>query len=148
MAKKQRRPKAYDTAMIRDFLHHLLWELKLAHFVDTHAPGATNEELREKVRSVQSKYPDSPALVPVTMFRNDGVSKAEALKARRALREAQAEKHQMYIDALEDLEPAIGEAIRCANSGAKFGDQESLPAVQFNAREILSMLETEGRAGL
>lgn len=148
MAKKQRRPKAYDTAMIRDFLHHLLWELKLAHFVDTHAPGATNEELREKVGSFQGKYPDSPALVPVTMFRNDGVSKAEALKARRALREAQAEKHQMYIEALEDLEPAIGEAIRCANSGARLGDANSHPAVQYTAREILSVLAAEGKVGL
>ena len=44
--KRPGRTHRYDPAMIRDFLDHLLWELRAAHFEHAH-PGKFNPELAD-----------------------------------------------------------------------------------------------------
>jgi hypothetical protein len=48
MSRRKNKPsesRYYDVGMIRDFLDHLLWELRINHFELTSRPGTINEEL-------------------------------------------------------------------------------------------------------
>ena len=45
-------PEGYDLEMIRDFLHQLLWEVRVSHFDNTNAKP-NNPELTEQRRAIR-----------------------------------------------------------------------------------------------
>ena len=46
---KQKASGRYDVKMIRDFLDHLIWEVRIGHFENTTAPGTINPELMDQI---------------------------------------------------------------------------------------------------
>jgi hypothetical protein len=47
--------KTYDLEMIKDFMEHLGWELRIKHFESTHERGAQHPKLTEQLRKCMLK---------------------------------------------------------------------------------------------
>ena len=46
---KHRPGRGYDVEMIRDFLDHLMWELRIVHFENTNPSGTDHNELMSQL---------------------------------------------------------------------------------------------------
>jgi polyphosphate kinase len=116
----KRRPirRRYNVQMIRDFLDHLMWEVRINH-VESTSVAATggckvNMELADQLAKYLRKYRTNlRAGVSVRRDTPDQTDEQvqQALKIGSARR---AEEHQKYIDALETLKPLFKEALWCA----------------------------------
>jgi hypothetical protein len=104
--------------MIRDFLDHLLWELRTVHYevTGTQAPKI-HPELGDQLRKYMQKY-NCAGLLAANRFGQAGEDVSPELKAAAvsAYRKQRAELTQKLIDALESLQPLFAEAFQCATS--------------------------------
>jgi hypothetical protein len=109
--KTKKRPseaRSYDVEMIRDFIEHLLWEVRIGHFEATSADGAINPELLEQIQRYQKKR-QTIALLAANEIPASGRDEVGALKRRMA------EVRQRQVDHLEALHTLFEEALFCAS---------------------------------
>ena len=129
-----RRPRRYDVEMVRDFLEHLMWEVRIKHFenspsaplvYDSSGKGV-NPELLDQLVKYGRKYPGSPALLPVTEFDRTGWDeedmKCQMGRFKAFLYAVRGEQ----MEALECLGSLFEEALECAAMGWK--DKDHVPA--------------------
>jgi hypothetical protein len=128
-----RNGRRYDAEMIRDFLDHLLWEVRILHYESTATPGAINPELLDTIASLQSKYPGTACLLAATYLTNDReLSGEQVARAEEYWRKARAQASQGWVDALEHLQGLFREALECVS---KFAGQ--VPARHVDAFDVL-----------
>ena len=99
--------------MIRDFLDHLMWQLRIAHFEVTSKPGTLNADLVKQLKPFLVRHPC--ALVAQNEVDPTGVTPAEAEEACTKLRAGLAELFEERIAYLEALGPVFEEALMCAS---------------------------------
>jgi hypothetical protein len=104
----RRRKGGYDVAMIRDFLDHLAWELRIGHFENTTAPGTINPELAEQLAKYIRKYHCGLLIGDVTSESRDSEGFAK-------LRATRAQEREQQLNALESLTSLFDEALLCAS---------------------------------
>ena len=145
-SKNGRASSSYDLEMIRDFLDHLMWELRVVHFENTNAPGTDHGELMSQLQKYQRKYPGSTALMAMTVMKTDGYSQDDIGRARRKLRWMRAQQAEDAIELLEALEPVFEEALTCAAMSA--GESpDQLPCRQVDPDALLADKGGEGDEG-
>jgi hypothetical protein len=101
--------------MIRDFLDHLLWEVRIVNFESTAAPGTINPELGEQLKKYMAKY--HCGLLAAMDVGWDGIPEAERQQAARDFRAARQEASASQIAHLEALQGLFREALQCASRG-------------------------------
>lgn len=111
MAKKTKLVKpgrAYDTEMIRDFLEHLLWELRIKAY-ESSPTGIDKTNPEDMLRKYAQKYPGSPAISSATMVdTNDDWAE---------LHKTLAAAYREWTDKLEALMPLLLDAVEWARVG-------------------------------
>jgi hypothetical protein len=119
MAKK-RKPKkpsevrTYDVEMIRDFLSHLLWELRTSHYEMIGSGSRLHPELQEQLQRYMNKR-QTVGLLFALKTKGDLAteSKEQIRKVRERLRTEQ-------LRCLEGLMPLFEEALKCADHPKEF----------------------------
>ncbi len=98
----------YNVTMIRDFLDHLAWELRIGHFENTTAPGTINPELADQLAKYMRKYHCGLLIGDVTSESRDSEGFAK-------LRATRAQEREQQLKALESLTSLFDEALLCAS---------------------------------
>jgi hypothetical protein len=107
--------RCYDVEMIRDFVDHLLWELRISHFETTGTGGGLNPELVDQLERYMRKRQTVGLLMGHQADRNIPREKVQQFReALNALRQRQ-------IDRLEALRPLLNEALFCASRPTRLG---------------------------
>jgi hypothetical protein len=110
MKRNRRKPseaRRYDVEMIKDFVEHLLWELRTDQFESS--GGAINPELVDMLGKYMTKRQTNQLLMShVTKLEPDHEAVRNWNDARRKLRDRQ-------IHALEALQPVFAEALALAS---------------------------------
>ncbi|MFC1766483.1 hypothetical protein ACFL6U_30935 [Planctomycetota bacterium] len=106
--------KTYDIEMIKDFLVHLGWELRVKHFECTHEKGAHNPELIEQLKKCMLKR-NTVGLLYANRIDKGGLAEHKAQEAIENIQTASAMEAQEALDALDILEPIFEEALECAS---------------------------------
>ena len=109
------RPKGYDTEQIRDFLHHLLLEVRLHRHELEHGPGSVTREMAEAVGYYAEEY--SPALLPTIAIDPDSGTGAECREAVEVMRARELERLTAAEAHLEALLPLVEEALEVVRTG-------------------------------
>jgi hypothetical protein len=101
----------YDVEMIRDFIDHLKWSLRVDHFELTNGPDALNPELVDQVEHCMVKH-GIPRLLPIFGVEPDrpGLTSGKIKEAMRRVAAYLAEKRQEQLRNLEALEEVLNEA--------------------------------------
>ncbi len=100
--------KKYDAEMIKDFLAHLVWEVRISHAEHSHlkatldGPPPINQELVEALREYTDKY-DTFGLLPVLYLEDDVHDRAMLETAVSMFHEAQRQRTEDWLKALEAL---------------------------------------------
>jgi hypothetical protein len=105
--------KTYDLEMIKDFMEHLGWELRIKHFESTHERGAHHPELTEQLKKCMLKR-NTVGLLYANRIDKGGLEEDKAQEVIETIREASA------MDALDVLEPILEEALECASHPGDF----------------------------
>lgn len=132
--KKQTKPQRYDVRMIRDFLDHLTWELRICLFElgqQTTKPSKDkplNPELLEQLRKYRER---GCTLLPATDIDTSGTTESEARAVVVAISEIEAKRRQEQLDHLEALAGLFQEALHCAAGPAGQIPIRQLRAVDF-----------------
>ena len=106
----------YDRQMIRDFLNHLLWELRAVEFdyeQQRRGVALRHPELDEVLDRFFQKY--GVGLLPLTMVDNRGATPEQVGAARRQLRVTVQAQRRVELLLLEALWPLFEEALECAD---------------------------------
>ncbi|MHC4539734.1 MAG: hypothetical protein ACYS74_08140 [Planctomycetota bacterium] len=111
----KRAKRHYDVEMIRDFLDHLLWELRINHLENTNPGCEVNPELCNQLAKYIKKY-NTAGLMAAMSIDTDGVPEDVAEQALRTFHIARAQSSQEAIDALESLEQTFEVAFKCASN--------------------------------
>ena len=111
--------KTYDLEMIKDFMEHLGWELRIKHFENTHERGAQHPELTEQLKKCMLKR-NTVGLLYANRVDKAGLAEDKAQEAIGTIREASAMEAQEALDALDILEPILEEALDCASRPGDF----------------------------
>ena len=106
--------KTYDLEMIKDFMEHLGWELRIKHFESTHERGAQHPELTEQLKKCMLKR-NTVGLLYANRIDKGGLEDDKAQEVIETIREASAMEAQEALDALDILEPILEEALECAS---------------------------------
>ena len=122
--------KRYDVEMIRDFLDHLLWEVRINHFENTADVGAINPELVEQLGKYIRKY--NGVLLPATVINREGATEDQAKATELTYRQIMRDKRQEQMEHLESLQELFADALKCASLPASQGIYE----IRLNAAEI------------
>lgn len=105
----------YDVEMIRDFLKHLLVEVRVAHSESTpHATHLDIEQVNERKR-LADKH--GASLVPRNRFEGSGVGEDTYEAACDSLRARLEVQYTRWIRSLEDLSGLFDDALSCAARG-------------------------------
>ena len=117
---------AYDVDMIKDFIEHLKWSLRVDHFELKGGPTAVNQELVEQVARYMRKR-DIPRLLSLFSLTKDKPELADKVmrEAMRRFGAYMAEKRTDQLKHLETLEELLKEAYAHA-AGQKI--EVSVPA--------------------
>ena len=112
----QKTEKAYDLDMIRDFLDHLLWELRNRHYEHAHPRAAFNQELAEPLARYCKKYGTRGLLGLTAVDANFGeLPKDERHRLESKLHRVFARNTRVAIEMLEGLRATVfEEAFACA----------------------------------
>lgn len=116
--------RKYDLAMIRDFLDHLKWELRISVFEATHPIGATNPELVEQLAKYMERY-DVIGLLPFASAENLSTESVEPI------RHYVAKESQKYLDHLDALDACLKMAFQCAQC-----DEDGYPVQIFKQGDL------------
>ena len=106
--------KIYDPEMIRDFIDHLRWELRIKRFENTHKMGTQHPELTEQLEKYIRKR-NTKGLLYTTRIDKTGLAEETAQEVINVIREGAARQAQKALDALCVLEPIFQEAMNCAS---------------------------------
>src|SRR6516165_9769432 len=104
----------YDRRMIRDFLSHLLWELRAAEFdyqQQRCEAAGSHPELDEVLDRFFQKY--GVGLLPLAMVDDRDATPAQVWAARREVRSTIRAKRRLQLRLLEALWPVLEEALEC-----------------------------------
>jgi len=142
--KKPRAGRNYDVEMIRDFLDHLMWELRIIHFENTNPSGADHGELMSQIQKYQQEYRGSKALMAIMTMATEGYSLADVERARRNFRRVRAVQMEEAIQHLEELAPIFEEALACAAMSSS-DSPDQLPAKRVDAGLLLGDLDDEDK---
>jgi hypothetical protein len=119
--------------MIRDFLSHLLWEVRILHFESVSRPGTINKELGEQLKPFMEKY--RSVLLAATDIHNDaGLPEDLVDRAWEYWRGARAEVADEWVKNLESLQSLFEEAFACAEK--KWG-RHGMPIRVIQAEDLL-----------
>ena len=145
-------PAGYDVEMIRDFLDHLLLELRTQHFEHTSllrmlessdnaghvdVKPVTEPALAQKFIKFLKKYP--AFLITVIAINNENVTAEEAIEAKKLLLKQYVVKRDEQIGHLEALTELFDEALQCAKMpiGPTNDGQIFQPGIEYSARSVL-----------
>ena len=107
--------RRYDVEMIRDFLDHLLLEVRVAHSESTpHATQLNIEQINER-KAYADRYDVN--LLPRTRFDGTGVGKDLYESACETLREQFEQKYTRWLRSFEELAELFDDALACAARG-------------------------------
>jgi hypothetical protein len=98
--------------MIRDFLQHLIWEIRVSHFEQTAKPDTINPELAEQLALYQEKY--GSVMLPVQGIDGEGETPERVGQAAANLREATKRVREEQLQHLDALRSLFAEALKCA----------------------------------
>lgn len=105
----------YNVEMIRDFLAHLLVEVRVAHSESTpHATHLNIEQVTER-KAFSDKY--GASLLPRNRFEGSGVGEEVYEAACESLRARLEVQYTRWIRSLEDLSGLLDDALSCAARG-------------------------------
>jgi len=112
---------AYDVEMLRDFIEHLEWSLRVDHFELTAGPHALNPELIEQVERCGRKR-GVPRLLSLFSLQRDRpeLTDDQMKDAARKLAECMAERREEQLRHLESLKEVLQEA--CAHAAGRVID--------------------------
>jgi hypothetical protein len=112
---------AYDVEMLRDFVEHLKWSLRVDHFELTGGPDALNPELMEQVQRCGRKR-GVPRLLSLFSLKRDRpeLTEQQMKEAMRQLAKHMAKKRVEQLRHLEALQEVIEEA--CAHAEGRVID--------------------------
>ena len=151
--REQGSTKGYDVEMIRDFLAHLLLEVRVQNFeqqkwlrtlaatddldATTKAMEQPSENLVRQFTEFQKKY--QSALIPTTVFDRENASPAESKDVAVAVVTAIRRKRDEQIGHLEALTDLFEEALRCARQPFGVDDKGNPIEAQrvYKVRELL-----------
>jgi hypothetical protein len=102
----------YDAQMIRDFVTHLLWSLRVDHFELTAGPGALNPELKEQVERL-GRQSGVPRLLSLFSLERDSpaLTNEQMREAMRHFREHMAGTREEQLRHLEALKQVLDESL-------------------------------------
>lgn len=125
----------YDRRMIRDFLSHLLWELRAAEF-DYQQQRLEAAEGHPELDEVPDRYFQEygVGLLPLAMVDDRDATPAQVWAARREVRSTIRAKRQLQLRLLEALWPVLEEALECADP--VLWEESQVPVRVIQAREI------------
>ena len=106
--------KTYDIEMIKDFMKHLEWEMRIKHFENTRKIGTQHPELTEQLEKYMRKR-NTMGLLYANRIDKAGLAEDKAQEVIKIIREASAMQAQEALDALGVLEPILEEALDCAS---------------------------------
>ena len=135
----------YDVGMIRDFIDHLKWELRVAHFENAEGvksggkPGRINLELVDQLNKFFEKRPR--VLLQGLAINAEGVPPDISLAMRKEIFVEREAMRQEQIDHLEALEPLFKEALSCARQEVKTSDD--LPMTYLKLANMVATWEAE-----
>jgi hypothetical protein len=124
----------YDVEMIRDFLDHLAWEVRVVQHESISHGDRLNPELQGQLKKYMDKY--NGVLMEISRLDTEGLPAAplgRAVDNYRAARAAWAEEQLRHLEALRGL---FEEALQCAATG--IDPARELPERWFKARDFLS----------
>lgn len=127
--------KRYDISMLRDFLDHLLCELRLAQLEFHSKSNGAPKDLTSLQEIYRNKY-HTTGLLEVCTLENDVESAAEFETARELFASMFSDLRGVEIKRLEELQGLFDEALRsCA--------QDENPVRIFSAAELLASSEVD-----
>ena len=106
--------KTYDVEMIRDFIDHLKWELRIKHFENTRKIGTEHPELTEQLAKYILKH-NTKGLLYANRIDPAGLAEDKAQEVIEVMRDAAAIQAQETLDAFDVLEPILQESLDCAS---------------------------------
>ena len=110
MAKKN--VQRYNVPMIRDFIEHLLWELRISIYENTASdPTKTNPELVEQLARCMERRGTHGLLCEAHLLETEQLTPEEIAKASARVRKMTAERRKHELEALESLEGLFEEAL-------------------------------------
>ena len=109
-------PSKYDTEMVREFIEHMTWELRIMHFEITHPDAEPNPELSSQLGKYVSKW-NTPGLFPALFMNPGNASAGELAEVSAHVRRVRGGQEQAWLDALDTLRPAFNIAFQCAQAG-------------------------------
>lgn len=126
----------YDVKMIRAFLEHFMWELRIKHFEVTHAPGTTNPEFIEQLKNCYHKY-GTCGLLAIDTIDPEGLPADQVQIANDYYREVTAKATQSAITALEYLDDFLEEALEGASRPTQ------IKQCEYGAKALLQAAESD-----
>ena len=136
---KKRKPgpsvKRYDVEMIRDFLDHLKWEVRVLHYESINEDGSINSKLEDELAKYSRRY--NAVLLAETELDYEGLPAAMVQRARNYWKAAQVRATAEQLQHLEALVGLFKEAFECINFSNRFGNKRVVPVRTIKARDIL-----------
>ena len=140
MGKQSAKSERYDTQMIEDFLHHLLWEVRIAHHEATNPGAKVNPELVDQLAKYTGKY--HCVLLPIMKIDDTGVSKQELEQVVNEMCGVNAKVHGEWLEHLEALRGLFSTAIDCAKHDVH--GSGTVPVRTVKASEIFEDNKEDG----
>jgi hypothetical protein len=127
--------KRYDVEMIRDFLEHLTWELRILHYESINEDDTINPKLEDRLAKYSSRY--NAVLLAETELDYEGLPAAMVQRARNYWKAAQVRATAEQLQHLEALAEVFKEAFECIGFRNRIGNKRSVPVRTIKARDIL-----------
>src|SRR5262245_37258191 len=140
---KKRKPapsvKRYDVEMIRDFLDHLAWEVRILHYESLNEDDSIHPKLEDQLAKYSRRY--NAVLLSVTELDYEGLPAAMVQRARNCWKAAQVRVIAEQLQHLEALAGLFNEAFECIGFCYRNGNKRALPARTIKARDIVTPKE-------
>src|SRR5215831_9660173 len=121
---KKRKPsppaKRYDVEMIRDFLDHLTWEVRILHYESINEDDSLNPKLEDHLAKYSRKY--KAVLLAETELDYEGLPATMVQRARNCWKAAQVRATAEQLQHLEALAGLFKEAFDCIGFSNRFGN--------------------------
>jgi len=136
---KKRKPgpsvKRYDIEMIRDFLDHLTWEVRILHYESINEDDSINPKLEDQLAKYSRRY--KAVLLAETELDYEGLPVAMVQRARSCWKAAQVRATAEQLQHLEALAGLFKQALECIGFSNRIGNKRRLPARTVKARDFL-----------
>ena len=127
--------KRYDVEMIRDFLEHLTWELRILHYESINEDDAINPKSEDQLAKYSRRY--NAVLLAETELDYEGLPAAMVQRARHYWKAAQVKATAEQLHHLEALAGLFKEAFECIGFSNRIGNKRALPRRTIKACDIL-----------